>query len=127
MKIGVSSYSFSKYMRETGANYFKIADLAKEMGFEGIEFIDLNLEVQPAESQVALAKEIRAYCDSIGLEVVAYTISADFIDRENEVERLKGQVDVAEALAEDRKRLLDQSMKLLESPRKRLFGPWAGR
>ena len=98
MKIGVSSYSFSKYMRETGCNYFKICDIAKEIGFEGIEFIDLNLDVQPAESQIALAKEIRAYCDSIGLEVVAYTIGADFIDRENEVERLKGQVDVAEAL-----------------------------
>ena len=98
MKIGVSSYSFSKYMRETGCNYFKICDIAKEIGFEGIEFIDLNLDVQPAESQIALAKEIRAYCDSIGLAVVAYTIGADFIDRENEVERLKGQVDVAEAL-----------------------------
>lgn len=98
MKIGVSSYSFSKYMRETGANYFKISDIAKEMGFEGIEFIDLSLEVQPAESQLALAKEIRAYCESIGLPIVAYTIGADFIDHENEVERLKGQVDVAEAL-----------------------------
>ena len=74
MKIGVSSYSFSKYMHDTGANYFKIADIAKEMGFEGIEFIDLSLDVQPAESQIALAKEIRAYCDSIGLAVVAYTI-----------------------------------------------------
>ena len=98
MKIGVSSYSFSKYMRETGANYFKIADIAKEMGFEGIEFIDLSLDVQPAESQLALAKEIRAYCESISLPIVAYTIGADFIDCENEVERLKGQVDVAEAL-----------------------------
>lgn len=98
MKIGVSSYSFSKYMRETGANYFKIADIAKEIGFEGIEFIDLNLEVQPAESQLALAKEIREYCASIDLPIVAYTIGADFIDRENEVERLKGQVDVAAEL-----------------------------
>ena len=98
MKIGVSSYSFSKYMRETGANYFKIADIAKEMGFEGIEFIELSLDVKPAESQLALAKEIRAYCESISLPIVAYTIGADFIDRENEVERLKGQVDVAEAL-----------------------------
>jgi sugar phosphate isomerase/epimerase len=98
MKIGVSSYSFSKYMRETGCNYFKICDLAKEMGYEGIEFIDLNLEVQPAESQIALAQEIRAYCESISLPIVAYTIGADFIDRENEVERLKGQVDVAVAL-----------------------------
>lgn len=98
MKIGVSSYSFSKYMRETGCNYFKICDLAKEMGYEGIEFIDLNLDVQPAESQIALAQEIRAYCESISLPIAAYTIGADFIDRENEVERLKGQVDVAVAL-----------------------------
>lgn len=98
MKIGVSSYSFSKYMKETGCNYFKICDIAKEMGFEGIEFIDLDLNVQPAESQLALAKEIRAYCESISLPIAAYTIGADFIDRENEVERLKGQVDVAEAL-----------------------------
>lgn len=98
MKIGVSSYSFSKYMHDTGANYFKICDIAREMGFEGIEFIDLDVNVQPAESQLALAKDIRAYCESISLPIVAYTIGADFIDRENEVERLKGQVDVAEAL-----------------------------
>ena len=95
MKIGVSSYSFSKYMKETGCNYFKICDIAKEIGFEGIEFIDLSTDVQPAESQLALAREIRAYCESINLPIVAYTIGADFIDRENEVERLKGQVDVA--------------------------------
>lgn len=98
MKIGVSSYSFANYMRDTGANYFKIIDIAKEMGFEGIEFIDLDTNIQPAESQLALAKEIRDYCAKAGLPIVAYTIGADFIDRENEVERLKGQVDVAEEL-----------------------------
>ena len=50
MKIGVSSYSFAQYMGETKANYFQIIDLAKEMGYDAIEFIDLKLEVQPAES-----------------------------------------------------------------------------
>ena len=59
MKIGVSSYSFAQYMGETKANYFQIIDLAKEMGYDAIEFIDLKLEVQPAESVAALAKEIR--------------------------------------------------------------------
>ena len=44
MKIGVSSYSFSRYMKHTGANYLKICDLAREMGFDGIEFIDLSRE-----------------------------------------------------------------------------------
>ena len=98
MKIGVSSYSFSKYMRHTHANYFKICDLAKEMGFDGIEFIDLSLDVQPAESLEALATAIRAHCETIDLPIIAYTVGADFIDHENEVEHLKHQVDLAALL-----------------------------
>ena len=45
MKIGVSSYSFAKYMKATGANYIDICNKAKEIGFDGIEFIDLNPEI----------------------------------------------------------------------------------
>ena len=60
MKIGVSSYSFSRYMKHTGANYLKICDLAREMGFDGIEFIDLDLNVQPAESVPALVDSFNA-------------------------------------------------------------------
>lgn len=41
-----------------------------------------------------------------------------------EIEGLKRDLAVAEALAEDRKRLLDQSLKLIESPKKRRFWPW---
>ena len=33
------------------------------MGYDAIEFIDLKLEVQPAESLAALATDIRAYCE----------------------------------------------------------------
>ena len=98
MKIGVSSYSFAQYMGETKANYFQIIDLAKEMGFDAIEFIDLKLEVQPAESLSALAKDVRAYCESKGLPIAAYTVGADFVNHENEAERIKGQVDIAEIL-----------------------------
>ena len=98
MMLGVSSYSFSKYMRDTGANYFTVCDLAKKMGYDAIEFIDLNLEVQPAESVEALAKAIKAHCDEIGLPIAAYTIGADFLNRENEVARVKGMVDVAALL-----------------------------
>lgn len=98
MKLGVSSYSFSKYMKATGANYFEICDIAKRIGFDGIEFIDLSLDVQPADSEIELAKAIRAHCESIGLEIVAYTISADFLKGAEEVERVKAKVDVAAAL-----------------------------
>ena len=73
MKIGVSSYSFSKYMQATGANYIDICNIAKEYGFDGIEFIDLNLDYQPAESVTALAETIREHCAKIGLEIAAET------------------------------------------------------
>ena len=98
MKLGVSSYSFSKYMKATGANYFDICDLAKKIGYDGIEFIDLSLDVQPAESEIALAGLIREHCAKIGLDVIAYTISADFLRGEEEIARVKAKIDVAAAL-----------------------------
>ena len=33
MKLGVSSYSFRKYILEAKCDYIKICDLAKEFGF----------------------------------------------------------------------------------------------
>ena len=95
MKIGVSSYSFSKYRRATGASLIEICDLAKKIGFDGIEFIDLD-----GEDQIAQANEIREHCAKIGLEINAYTIGANFLaeDVEAEKARLKGCLAVAKAL-----------------------------
>ena len=97
MKIGVSSYSFSKYMNQTKADYFTICDLANEMGYDAIEFIDLSQEVQPAESLTELAKAIHRHCEEIDLPIAAYTVSADFL-RPNEVQTVMEKVDIAEAL-----------------------------
>lgn len=99
MKLGVSSYSFSKYMEASGANYLDICNEAKRIGYEGIEFIDLSLDVQKAGSLEELAENIRAHCEKIGLEIVAYTVGADFLNRgPEEVDRIKRQVDIAELL-----------------------------
>ena len=98
MKIGVSSYSFAQYMANTGANYFQVIDLAKEIGFDAIEFIDLKLEVQGAESLAQLAKDIRDYCEKKEMPIAAYTVGADFLNRENEAERIRAQVDTAKIL-----------------------------
>lgn len=99
MKLGVSSYSFSKYMEASGANYLDICNEAKRIGYEGIEFIDLSLDVQKAGSLEELAEHIRAHCEKIGLEIVAYTVGADFLNRgPEEVDRIKRQVDIAELL-----------------------------
>lgn len=98
MNIGVSCYSFYKHMHQTGANYIEVCDLAKKMGFDGIEFIDLDLKLQYAQSKEELARTIRKHCDEIGLPIIAYTVRGEFLGNENEVERLKGQVDIAEIL-----------------------------
>lgn len=99
MKIGVSSYSFSKYMKATGCNYLDICDLAKEMGFDGIEFTDLQSEVSGCDALTA-AKQIREHCEKIGLEVAAHTVGANFLqdDPEAEVKRIMALVDVAAEL-----------------------------
>ena len=97
MKFGVSSYSFSKYMNQTGADYYTVCDLAKKMGYDAIEFIDLSLDVQQADSLIDLAKDIRRHCAEIGLPIAAYTVGADFM-RPNEADAVKEKVDVAAAL-----------------------------
>ena len=99
MKIGVSSYSFSKYMKASGCNYLAICDLAKEMGFDGIEFTDLLPEVSGCDAMTA-AKQIREHCAEIGLEIAAHTVGANFLkdDPDAEVERVKALVDVAAEL-----------------------------
>ena len=99
MKLGISSYSYMKHMRQTGANYFDICDLAHRTGYEGIEFIELSLDVQPADSIEDLARQIRKHCEGLGLHIIAYTIGADFLNRgPEEIERVKGHVDTAKLL-----------------------------
>ena len=44
MKLSVSSYSFNNYLTKTKCSYLTILDIAKEIGFQGIEFIDLYNE-----------------------------------------------------------------------------------
>ena len=101
MKIGVSSYSFAKHIGSTDCTYIDICNLAKEFGFDGIEFVDLDFHGFPLKGDMmSCAKEIREHCEKIGLEICAYTVGGDFLkqDIDAEVERLCRCVDVAEAL-----------------------------
>ncbi|MBQ8431479.1 MAG: sugar phosphate isomerase/epimerase [Clostridia bacterium] len=95
MKIGVSSYSFSKYMKQTGCDLKEICGLARGIGFDAIEFITIK-----AEDPIAVAKELRAFCASIGLEISAYAVEMNLLkgDPEENVAELLACVDVAEAL-----------------------------
>lgn len=93
MKIAVSSYSYSQLKNSD----FERIDLAKQMGFEGIEFAEIN----PGDrDKVEYATELKAYADKVGVEISNYAIGADFINRDvdGEIERLKKEVDIAEIL-----------------------------
>lgn len=99
MKTSVSSYSYSAYMKNSGKNQLDLVPLAKEMGFDAIEFTDLC----PPEgvSRADFARQIRAEANKVGIEISSYTIGADLLNAESldkEVERLKGQVDIAAIL-----------------------------
>lgn len=98
MKIGVSSYSFAGYRNKTGAGYEEICTLARELGYEGIEFI--RLEPSPGETEEDAADRIRIHCDRIGLPIIAYAVGADFLAHNpaEEVQSLCHCVDIARRL-----------------------------
>lgn len=99
MKIGVSSYSFQQLISSGKETQLSIMKKAKEMGFDGIEFIDLS----PADgiSETEYAAMIREESEKLSLPVTAYTISANLLKDtglDAEVERICRKVDVAEIL-----------------------------
>lgn len=104
MKFSVTSYSFSQYIKSGRLTQLDAVRVASEMGFDGIEFTDLRPNDKPTwEEQIAYAKEIRAAAEQYGIEIVSYAIGAKLYNPDPavcaaEVERLKGQVDVAATL-----------------------------
>lgn len=100
MKFGVSSYSFSAYQKASGCDYFALCDLAKEIGFDGIEFIDLNPALAGVETEAQAAEKIREKCEALGLPIFAYTVSANFLDGNMAAmeEKICGKLDVAKIL-----------------------------
>jgi sugar phosphate isomerase/epimerase len=101
MKIGVSSYSFSRLVREGGLEQKAVIGKAKEIGFEAIEFS--TIAVPTGKSLPAYAAELRVEADRLAMPIVNYTIGADFLrgskgDLQAEIERVKGEVDVAAIL-----------------------------
>ena len=101
MKIGVSSYSFSRLVLAGTITQLDVPSKAKELGFDSIEFSALILPA--GETPLSYAPRLREECDRVGLSVTNYTIGADFIngsggDWKAEVERLKDEVRVAQIL-----------------------------
>jgi len=101
MKIGVSSYSFSRLVSGGQMQQIDVIAKAKEMGFDVIEFSTLALP--KGIKAIDFAPLLKAESDRVGLGMVNYTIGADFINGSNgdwkaEAERLKDEVRVAKIL-----------------------------
>jgi sugar phosphate isomerase/epimerase len=101
MKIGVSSYSFSRLVHEKRMTQFDVIAKSKELGFDAIEFA--GLDVPAGETPASYAGRVREACAQAGLPIVCYTIGADFLRAgadawQAEAERLKGEVRQAAAL-----------------------------
>lgn len=102
MKLSVSSYSFSQYIQQGKMTQLDCVAKAKELGFDAIEFIDLD-GAPDLELQKENARKIRAEADRLGMEINAYTIGACLYQEsaetmEAEVQHLKGQLEVAQIL-----------------------------
>lgn len=101
MKIGVSSYSFQQYINRGKMTQFDTVAKAKELGYDAIEFIELK--PHDGSTQAEYAAKIRAKAEEVGIEISAYTVGACLIQDTDELlqaelERVKGQVDIAEIL-----------------------------
>ncbi len=97
----VSSYSFSGYIREGKMTQFDTIKKAAEMGFEAIEFTDLELLDGLTEAETA--KKYKEEAERCGIKIAAYTVGASLIkDTEEEtraeIERVKAKVDIAAIL-----------------------------
>ena len=101
MKFSVSSYSYCRLIGSGEKTLVECIALAKESGFDGIEFVEFD--VPDGMTKLEYAAMLKNECEKNTIEPVAYTIGADFIngsdgDIDKEIERLKGEVDVAAAL-----------------------------
>ena len=98
MKFSVSTYSLSGLIGKNGVKEKDLIKIAKEIGFDGIEFAEINPPDNKDKKEYA--KELNEECKKVGIVPVQYSIGADFLnnDIDEEINRLKYEVEVAEIL-----------------------------
>lgn len=98
MKVAVSSYSFSQLLNSGRITQLGCIAKAKEMGFDGIEFVD----IQPHDGSSAedYAEKLREEAARLNFPITNFTTGADFLtgsggDVRAEIECVKRKVDLA--------------------------------
>ncbi len=96
MKYAVSIYSLSREVKCGNLDWFGVMDKAKELGFDGVEFIESAFpDKKPC---LETAKKYRDYANKIGIEIANLAIPADVINDDGAYDKLCRWVDTAEAL-----------------------------
>ncbi|RDI40013.1 sugar phosphate isomerase/epimerase [Falsibacillus pallidus] len=100
MKIGVSSYSLYKAMRDDGMTILEAMEWIKENGAEHVEIVPLGFDLVKTPS---LIEDIRNKAEELDLEISNYAIGANFIQESiekvnEEIKRVKQHVDIANQL-----------------------------
>jgi len=85
-------------MATAGENQLTVIKKARELGFDAIEFTDLTPPENVSQKDFALS--LKKEAEENGIEISCYSVGANMLaeDLGAEVERVKAQVDVAEAL-----------------------------
>ncbi|MBR5586443.1 MAG: sugar phosphate isomerase/epimerase [Clostridia bacterium] len=95
MKFAVSSYSYSGLIRKGEMTQLDTISKAKEMGFDGIELVDIAKFTDG--DLLKYAETLRKEAEKNNIEVANVCFGADFVnnDFDEEVERVKLQIDAA--------------------------------
>lgn len=98
MKIATSTYSFLQLMQRGEMTQFGCIAKAKELGFDGIELVDV--ERYAKGDVVDYAKRLGEEAERLGMPISNFTFGADFVGGSNgdwraEVERVKKMIDLA--------------------------------
>lgn len=96
MKFAATTYSFMQYIRQEKMTQFDCIAKAKELGFDAIDFTELI--VPEGCTKEEYAQRLHDEAERVGIELSAYTIGANLLKGEEEVERLKKELDIAAIL-----------------------------
>lgn len=107
MKTGVSSYSYSKAVNAGTIEYLDVVEKTAELGFDAIEFS--GLPVKDHDERIEFAKKLRKRVADAGLYFANFATPADMLKGSGgnlkvEIERVKKEVLVAQALGVDKMR-----------------------
>lgn len=100
MKIGLSTYCFWEAMKTGELDVLQVIDQVAAMGGEHVEIVPLGFDLT---ANPELIEQIKHKAFSLNLDISNYAISANFagLDEqafEQEIERVKREVDIAAAL-----------------------------